>query len=388
VPLTLPPGLVTVILLGPIVAAPPPVADVLKVAVIVVALTLVTPETVRPFAGATTFTVAPTAKFEPVRVTARAVPRTPKLGAIESRIGEPGFTTVNATGFVFPVGVVTVTFLAESVAVAEIVNEAVTWVSLTTVTALTVIPVPPPPPPPVLVTLTAVAPVRPAPVNVTDWVVPRAPVVGAIEVNDGAVTVKVTALLGPPGAVTVTFLAPAVAVAEMVNVALTWLSLTTVTALEVTPVPLTLTAVVPVKPVPISVTAKPAALRLPDEVGLIDVSTGPMIENGTVLLTPPVDETATFTLPKAAELVLVMVAVIEVALTNVDPLTLTPVTAGVMITVSPATKLAPVRVTACEVPRGSLAGEIEVSVAVGAPAPVTLKATALLGPPGAVTVTL
>jgi len=254
-----PPGVVTVILLGPIVA----VDDVLKVAVMVVALTTVTPVTVRPFAGATTLTVDPAVKLLPVSVTATGlaaagVRRNPEAGEIEVRIGVPGATIVNVTALVLaPEAVVTVTFLAVSAAVAEIVKVASIVVSFTTVKLVTVTPLPPPPPPPPD-TLTAVAPVRPVPVSTTAWVVPRAPVLGMIEVNPLAavpVTVKVTALLLPPGAVTVTFLALAVAPAEIVNVAVTEVLLTTVRALTAMPPPDTLIAVVPVSPVPVSVTA-------------------------------------------------------------------------------------------------------------------------------------
>ncbi len=61
-----PPAVVTVMVLGPIVV----VVVVLKVAVMVVELTNVTPVTVRPFAGATTLTVDPAVKLLPVSVTA------------------------------------------------------------------------------------------------------------------------------------------------------------------------------------------------------------------------------------------------------------------------------------------------------------------------------
>ena len=152
--------MVTVMLLGPIVA----VLVVLKVALICVGLTRVTPVTVRPFAGATTLTVDPAVKLLPARTTATGlaaatVRRKPEAGVIEERIGVPGFTTVKVTGVVVPAGVVTVTFLAVRAAVAVIVNVALTCVSLTTVKPLTVMPPP--------VTFTAVAPVRLMPVNTT-----------------------------------------------------------------------------------------------------------------------------------------------------------------------------------------------------------------------------
>ena len=234
--------MVTVMLRGPIVA----VVVVLKVALICVGLTTVTPVMVRPLAGATTLTVDPAVKLLPVRTTATglgaaAVRRKPVAGAIEERIGVPGFTTVKVTGVLVPEGVVTVTFLAVSAAVAEIVNVALTCVSLTTVRPLTMMPPPG--------TLTALVPVRLIPVSTTGCAVPRAPVLGAMENNllGGTVTVKAIGLLFPPGAVTVRFLTPAAATAEMFSVAVTWVSPATVKLLTVMPLP-ALIAVVPVNP--------------------------------------------------------------------------------------------------------------------------------------------
>lgn len=374
-----PPGVVTVMFLGPIAA----VLVVLKVAVMVAELTTVTPVTVKPFAGGTTLTVDPAVKLLPIRVTATglgaaAVLRRPEGGLIEERIGVPGFTTVKVTGVVVPVGVVTVTFLAVSAAVDAIVNVALTCVSLTTVTPLTVMAPP--------VTLTAVAPVRLMPVNTTGWVVPRAPVLGAMANNPlgGTVTVKVSALLVPPGAVTVTFLAPAVAFAETASVALTVVSLTTVMLLTVMPLPLTLIADVPVSPVPVSVIGTLAVPRLA-EAGLMPVSTGPVIANGCVLLAPPGVVTSTLIEPFAAALVLVMVAVMVVLLTTVTPVIVTPVAGGLAMTADPVTKLVPVKVTGTDVPRNSVAGEIDASA--GAGGATTVNVTLLLVPPGVLTVT-
>lgn len=142
---------------------------------------------------------------------------------------------------------VTVTLWAVvSEAVADMVKVAVRFVGLVTVTPLTVMPPPE--------TATVVSPaMKLVPVSVTATAVPRTPVGGATEVNvgDGGITtVKVTALLVPPGAVTVTFLAVPDAPAEIVKLVLTWVSLTTVMGPTVMPPPFTLTAVVPVRPLP------------------------------------------------------------------------------------------------------------------------------------------
>lgn len=248
--------------------------------VIVVLFTIVAAPIVRPLAGAVTWTVVPAAvKPVPVRVTGTAVPRRPKAGAIEARVGVPGLTTVKPTGLLTPPGVVTVTFLAVRAAVAEMVKVAVTCVSLTLVSALTVMPPP--------VTVIAVVPVSAVPVRVTGTAVPLAPALGEIAVRlpGGTRTVNATELLVPPGAVTVTFLAPPVAPAVNASVAVTSESLTTVTALTATPPPDTLTAVVPVNPLPARVTGM-GVPRLP-EAGEIEVSTGPVIVNGRVLLSEP-----------------------------------------------------------------------------------------------------
>jgi len=375
-----PPGVVTVMLLGPMAA----VVVVLKVAFICVGLTRVTPVTVRPFAGATTLTVDPAVKLLPVRTTATglvaaAVRRKPEAGATEERIGVPGFTTVKVTGVVVPAAaVVTVTFLALSVAVGEIVNVALTCVSLTTVRALTVMPPPD--------TLMAVAVVKLMPVSTTGWAVPRAPVMGAIENSPagGTVTVKVTALLFPAGVVTVTFLAPAVAPAAILMVAVTDVSLTTVKPLTEMPLPEKLSEVVPVRPVPVSVSPRPVVLRLA-EAGAIEVSTGPVIANGRVLLAPPGVTTAIFTEPIAAAVVLVKVAVMAVALVTATPLIVNPVAAGVATTVDPVTKFVPVSSTDIDVPRNSELGAIEVNV--GAGGATTVNVPAFVVPAGVVTVT-
>jgi hypothetical protein len=126
--------------------------------------------------------------------------------------------TVNGTVLLVPLpGVVTLTVRAPSVAVLEMVKVAVIVCGSPTLTPLTVIPVPE--------TLTVLDPwTKFVPVKSTVMVVPRTPVGGAIEVNVGAggmTTVKVTALLVPPGAVTVTFLAVPPATELIAKVALT-----------------------------------------------------------------------------------------------------------------------------------------------------------------------
>jgi hypothetical protein len=114
-----------------------------------------------------------------VRVrTPKTVVSVPFVAEVKASV--PPFT-VNVTVLLVPPGVVTLTVLAVWAAVAEIVKFAVTVVAFTTVMALTVIPAPD--------TFTAVVPVRFVPVKVTETVMPRWPVLGAIEVKVGAATV-------------------------------------------------------------------------------------------------------------------------------------------------------------------------------------------------------
>lgn len=123
--------------------------------------------------------------------------------------------TVKVTVLLLPpgAGVTTVTVLPPRLAPDAMVNVAVTLVSLTAAKLLTVTLVPE--------TVTAVAPVRPAPVSVTfTGVPPRTPEVGLMEAKNGP-TVKFTALVVVPPTVTVTLRTLRVAVAEMVKVAVT-----------------------------------------------------------------------------------------------------------------------------------------------------------------------
>jgi hypothetical protein len=85
--------------------------------------------------------------------------------------------TVKVTVLLVPPGVVTLTVLADTVALPEIVKRAVTVVALTTVTLLTVMPVPD--------TFTADVPVRFVPVKVTGTATPRPELAGEIDVSVG-----------------------------------------------------------------------------------------------------------------------------------------------------------------------------------------------------------
>jgi len=255
-------GVTTVMFLEP----SPAVLAIVQFALTVVVPVTTTPEQVTP-APDTLTAVAPV-RFEPVRVTATVLPRTPDDGAITWSVGP---TTVKPPVRVpVPDPVVMLTFLAPSVAVVVMVKVAVAVSGDKTERPLTVTPVP--------LTAEPVAPVRFVPVIVTGTAVPRTPEVGATEVTVGAgsaMMVNATELLVPPGAVTVMFLTEPAVPAEMANVALTWLSLTTVSPLTVTPPPPdTLIAVVPVSPLPKRLigTVVPRTAW----VGEIDVSTGPV----------------------------------------------------------------------------------------------------------------
>jgi hypothetical protein len=169
--------------------------------------------------------------------------------------------TVNGTVLLVPDPVEMLTGFAPRAALELMVKVAVAVVRLRTVRPLTQTPPPPvlpagqpkaPPPE----TFTAEAPVRLLPAIVTPTAVAaslRTAALGAIEVNVGAgraMTVKGTALLVPPGAVAVMFLAEPVAVELIVNVALTWVSFTTVMWLKQTPPPPALPSGQPPPPPP------------------------------------------------------------------------------------------------------------------------------------------
>jgi hypothetical protein len=160
---------------------------------------------------------------------------------------------------------VTPTFLVLRVAEDAIVNVAVTVVSFTTERLVQVTPEPE--------MVIAVAPVSPLPVRVTGTLVPRPPEAGEIAVNVGPNTVNVSAALVPPGFLTVTFLAPAAAVLEIVNVAVIVVEFTTLVALTVTPDPDTATVVpVVVKLAPVSITE--ITVPRTSERGATEVSVG------------------------------------------------------------------------------------------------------------------
>jgi hypothetical protein len=182
---------------------------------------------------------------EPFRVTWKRLPRAAEAGVIDVNVA--GTVTLKLTVLVVAPGTLTLTVLAPVVAVPAIPNVAVTVVSFTAVNAVTVIPVPD--------TFKDVAPVRPAPVNVTGTLVPRSPAFGLIDESTSLVTVKVTVLLVPPGVVTLTVLDVAPAFPAIVNVAVIVVSFTTFIPLTVTPVPDTLIAEASLRPVPESVTA-------------------------------------------------------------------------------------------------------------------------------------
>lgn len=258
-----------------------------------------------------------------------------------------------------PIGVATVTFLAVCAVPAVIAQLALTVVEVD------VIPVQVTPPPE---TVTAVAPVRLAPVRVTGTVVPWAPVIGLIEASVGPCTVIEMELLAPAGFLTVTVCVPSAAVVPVAtaNVAVSIVGLVTLTALTVIP-PARFTATlipVVVKLVPVRVTEVVVVPRT-NVLGATEPSVGSgglTAVNVTALLAPPV---VVVTLTLLALIVavaeIVNVAVIVVEFTTAIVPTVTPVPDTVTV-VPIAVKLAPVRVTETLVPRRPLLGAIEASV--------------------------
>jgi hypothetical protein len=107
----------------------------------------------------------------------RRFPSDPFVAFVKVRVPA---VTVKPTVLLVPPGVVTLTVLADTVALVEIVKRAVTVVALTTVTLLTVMPVPD--------TFTADVPVRFVPVKVTGTATPRPELAGEIDVSVGSGT--------------------------------------------------------------------------------------------------------------------------------------------------------------------------------------------------------
>jgi hypothetical protein len=318
----------------------------------------------------------------PVRVTGTV--KLPKggcnadVGAIKVSVGA-GTSTVNVSVLLVPPGVVTLRVPAPSVAVAAMVQFAVTVVAVVVpvITQVT----------PLADAFTAVAPVRLVPVRVTAGAVPCVPDVGAIEVSVGAgtdaSTVNVWVLLVPPGVVTLTVWAPVVALDAIVQVALTEVAVGVPLITQVTPVPLTFTAVAPVRLVPVRVTA--GAVPCVPELGAIEVSVGAGADEFTVnvlvLLVPLGVVTLTVWAPVVALDAIVQVAwtVVAVGVPVITQVTPVPLT---FTAVAPV-RLVPVRVTAGAVPCVPDVGAIEVSVGIVP----TVNVTVLLVPPGVVTLT-
>jgi hypothetical protein len=260
--------------------------------------------------------------------------------------------TVNAAVRVaVPPEVLTVTLWAPSVAPAGKAKFAFRVVELTRVTVLTVTPVP---------AAIVVAAVKLVPVKVTPlMLVPRTTVAGRVvdvSVGGGKATLKFTALLtAPPPFVTVTVLTVSWALAAIVRVAVTEVSLTAVKPLTVTRVPDTVTVVAPVRFTPVIVTGTTAP-GAPDD-GEIEVRVGAFTVNALfrVKVIPLMVWTVTFLAwVKEALAAIVKIAETLVSLSSVNPLTVIPVP----VTVRPVADVnpAPVNVRVAAVPRMAISG--------------------------------
>ncbi len=121
-------------------------------------------------------------------------------------------TTVNVTALLVPFAVDTVTLYPPGVAFVAMVNVAVIWVPLTTLTLLAVTPAG---------VLTVAPEAKFDPVNVTAIDVPAVPLFGDIDESDGTggVTEKLTELLVPPDVVTLMLYVAGVVLEAMAKVA-------------------------------------------------------------------------------------------------------------------------------------------------------------------------
>jgi len=206
---------------------------------------------------------------------------------------------------------------------------------------------------------------------------------GALKAAVAPVTVNGSVLVVPIGVVAVTVLAVSAAPGVMAQFALTVVAVEVI-PVQVMPPPEKVTAVAPVRLVPASATGT-VVPRLP-VAGVMPVSVGPCTVNGTVwvLVPDPVEMLAFLVAVVEAVAVMAHVAVAVSGSRTVMPLQVTP-PPEIFTAVAPV-KLVPVSVTATDVPRTPVLGAIEANV--GAGRAMTVKATALLVPPGTtVTVT-
>src|SRR5688572_11522798 len=151
---------------------------------------------------------------------------------MDKSVGVAG-STVNVTAALVPPGVETVTLRGPTVAVGLIVKVVVRDVAPRTLTGPTVTSA--------LLIETVAPATKPVPVSVTLTDAPCRPAAGLIEVSAGGArpTVKIAALLVPPGVETVTFRGPGVAVGLIVNEVVRPVGLPTTIPPSVMPPPLT-----------------------------------------------------------------------------------------------------------------------------------------------------
>jgi hypothetical protein len=193
-------------------------------------------------------------------------------------------------------------------------------------------------------------------------------------VGSGAPIVNVPELL-PPGVVIVTVRGPGVALASITKAAVSDRPVAAtrgpLTFAMVMPQPLTAIVVEPgTNPVPDNVTLT-VVPRVPDD-GLIDVSVGPGAPtlNVCALVVPPAVVTVTLRAPRSAAASTVNRAVIDVPLTTVTSLVLTPLPDTA--TVAPLRNPDPVKVAITLLPASALFGVMLFNAGAAA---VTVKVT-------------
>jgi hypothetical protein len=235
---------------------------------------------------------------------------------------------------------VTVTPRAPVVAFAATVMLAVNEVALTNVVEFTVMPVPE--------NVAAAPDTNPVPVIVMSWLVAPCPRdAGLVDVTVGAaLTVKTLAPVPTPasGFVTVTSRAPVVAFEATVMLAVSEVALTNVVEFTVMPVPENVAAAPETNPVPVIVMFWLAA-PWPRELGLVEETVGAALTVNTlvpVAALPSPLVTVTLRAPVVAFDAIVMLALSEVALTNVVELTVIPVPENATASDAPLSKFVPV----------------------------------------------
>ena len=235
-------------------------------------------------------------RLVPVSVTAVAVPALAVTGAMLVSTGR----ILNVNGVVVPPGVVRVMLFGPAGIVEAITRVALIEFTVTTGAPASVMPA----------GRFSVASMKPVPTRVTGTDEAAEPSAGVMLVSTGtgALTVKVTATLVPPGVVAVMFCAPRGASTAIATVAAIWPKATT--GGPDSDMPRGRFKVAPTRPEPVRVTGTDAPLKPVSGAMPVRTGSGSVIVKVTALLAPPELVTVMLCAPSGELFRVVKVAVI------------------------------------------------------------------------------